>query len=103
MRLALRCYAYGRDGDWEAICTDLDIAVFGASLPEVEASLRTAVDLYLETVSELPDEERRRLLARRAPLHVRAKLATLTWLQRLRGHRDRRQGFVLQPQVPAHP
>ncbi len=27
MRKVLRCYAEGRNGEWEAICLDLDIAV----------------------------------------------------------------------------
>ena len=31
-RLKFRCYIYGKDWDWEAICTDLDISVQGDSL-----------------------------------------------------------------------
>ena len=46
---SLRCYAEGRDGDWEAICLDLDIAVQGSSFEEVFRSLQEAISLYLET------------------------------------------------------
>jgi hypothetical protein len=69
----LRCYAEARDGVWEAICLDLDIAVQGCSFDEVLGSLRRAVALYLETVAALPSHERSALLARRAPLAIRAK------------------------------
>jgi hypothetical protein len=69
----LHCYAEGRDGDWEAICLDLDIAVQGRSFGEVFASLREAILLYLETIPDLPPEERRALLHRPAPFPVRLR------------------------------
>lgn len=85
--LKLRCYAYGRGASWEAICIDLNVAVCGNSQQEVRASLRTAVDLYLETVADLPTAEQGGFLSRRAPWHTRAKLAILASLSALR--RDR--------------
>jgi predicted RNase H-like HicB family nuclease len=69
----LRCYAEGRDGDWEAVCLDLDIAVQGHSFDEVFGSLREAVSLYLETVTDLPPHEQHSLLHRPAPFAVRAR------------------------------
>ena len=78
--LKLKCYAYGSGTSWEAICTDVNIAVCGNSEREVRASLRTAVDLYLETVATLPAAEQGGFLSRRAPWLTRAKLATLAWL-----------------------
>lgn len=69
----LHCYASGRDGDWEAICLDLDVAVQGGSFDDVHRSLRDAVTLYLETVGTLPEEQRGHLLHRSAPLGVRLK------------------------------
>jgi predicted RNase H-like HicB family nuclease len=50
---SLHCYAEGRNGDWEAICLDLDIAVQGGSFEEVFGSLREAISLYLESVADL--------------------------------------------------
>jgi predicted RNase H-like HicB family nuclease len=72
----LRCYAEGRDGDWEAICLDLDIAVQGGSFEEVFGSLQKAISLYLESVTELPPQEQHALLHRPAPLPVRFKFLT---------------------------
>lgn len=72
---ALHCYAAGRQGDWEAICLDLDIAVQGRSFDEVFHALAGAVGLYLESVDDLPQTERAHLSKRRAPLHVRLKFA----------------------------
>lgn len=85
MGFAFRYYAYERDGIWHAICTDLNIAVDGGSAREAEESLETAIELYLETVAELPVGEHRRFLARRAPWHVRFRLAAASWLRGLRG------------------
>jgi predicted RNase H-like HicB family nuclease len=72
----LHCYAEGRDGDWEAICLDLDIAVQGASFEDVFASLQEAISLYLESVTDLAPEERPPLLRRPAPFPVRLKFLT---------------------------
>jgi predicted RNase H-like HicB family nuclease len=83
----LHCYAEGRDGDWEAICLDLDIAVQGHSFEEVFGSLRDAIRLYLESVSELSPDERRPLLHRPAPLLVRLKFLAQA-LRGLFGDRD---------------
>jgi predicted RNase H-like HicB family nuclease len=63
----LRCYAEGRDGDWEAICLDLDVAVQGSSFEEVFGLLRQAISLYLESVAEVPQQERHSLLHRPTP------------------------------------
>lgn len=73
MARTLRCYAEGRDDSWEAICLDLDIAVQGESFAEVLDSLNEAISLYLESVSELPEEERASLLNRPAPWSVRTR------------------------------
>ena len=100
--LTLQCYAY-RDGDtWEAICVDFDIATFASSLDEVKASLVTCIELFLEGVAEATPEDRRLLLRRRSPWLLRAKLATLTWLSRLRNDAHRALHFTLRSSVPAH-
>ena len=72
--MELRCYAYRRGDVWEAICTDLDVAVFGPSHKHVTRSLAEAIDLHLETVVGLPDKECQAMLTRRAPWHVRCAL-----------------------------
>jgi predicted RNase H-like HicB family nuclease len=69
----LHCYAEGRDGDWEAICLDLDIAVQGRSFEEVFGSLQEAISLYLGSVANLPADQRPGLLRRPAPFIVRLK------------------------------
>ncbi len=56
MSLKLRCYAYASGENWEAICVDLDIAVFGASANEVEETLDRCIRMYLETVADLSPE-----------------------------------------------
>lgn len=68
---SLRCYAEWRDGDWEAICLDLDIAAQDHAFDDVIGSLREAISLYLETVADLSPQERRSLLQRRAPFALR--------------------------------
>ena len=73
MRKVLRCYAEGRDGDWEAICLDLDIAVQGRSFEEVFQALNDSIALHLEAVMALPEADRAHLLDRPAPLSLRLK------------------------------
>ena len=101
MSLKFRCYAYGSDENWEAVCVDLDIAVFGASVSEVEEALDRCIQMYLERVADLPAEERRRFLTRKSPWYVRSKLALMTWLYSLRGDGDRSREFTLRSQVTA--
>jgi len=94
--------AEGREGGWTAICIDLDISVQGHSYSEVKDSLNEAIDMYLESVGELPREERDRLLNRRAPWPIRAKYVLLSVLSRFipRG-RDQRRQFILSAHAPA--
>lgn len=73
MSQVLRCYAEGRDGQWEAICLDLDIAVQGVSFEEVFHSLNEAVSLYAESLASLPENERRFLANRPVPFSVKLK------------------------------
>ena len=75
MERTITCYAEGSGDQWEAICLDFDIAVQGGSFDEVYRGLQDSVALYLEHVSTLPEADRRRLLARRAPLRERLKFA----------------------------
>ena len=73
MRRVLRCYAEGHDGQWEAFCLDLDIAVQGNSFDQVFHGLNEAIGAYRESVATLPESERSRLLHRPAPLSLRLK------------------------------
>ena len=99
---ALQCYAYRRGQRWHAICTDLDVAVDGESLPAAVESLKNCIDLYLEDVAELPAEERGRFLTRRAPWRLRASLAASAWLPRLKGSGTRHaSSFLLESHVVA--
>lgn len=80
MNRSLRCYGYGGRNSWQAICVDLDIAVQGRSINEVKDSLRVCVEMYLSAVADTPVEDQHRLLNRRSPWYVRAKLASLAWV-----------------------
>ena len=86
---SLQCFAHGRQGDWEAICVDLDIAVQGESFEEVQQGLNEAVSSYIELVAKEGSTAREALLNRRAPWHVIAKL----WIGLvISGVFDRREG-----------
>ena len=73
----LTCYAWGKPGDWEALCVDLDIATQGASLEEVRTDLQLVVEDFLDYVSELPEIERKAVLNVQTPWRLQAQL----WLQ----------------------
>ncbi len=82
------CYASGREGSWEAICLDLDIAVQGRTFEEVSALLQEAIALYLQTVSELPDDERAAFLSRPVPFLTRLGFAIEAFWSTLRARAD---------------
>lgn len=104
MSLLLRCYAQRYGNLWHAMCTDLDIAADGATLEEAKAALATCVDLYLEGVEGLATDDLHRAMTRRAPWHVRTKMALLAWLQRSRGRNASSLAFVLDfpAPIPVH-
>jgi hypothetical protein len=73
--MRVQCFARGRPGDWEAMCVDLDISVQGSSFEEVKALLDQAVAGFVRDAQEEDERNAARLLRRRAPFHVRWKLA----------------------------
>ena len=87
-----------RDGDWEAICLDLDIAVQGRSFEEVLRSLQEAISLYLETVADLPADQQPALLHRPVPFTLRLKfLAHAARGLFSSGHGDRQRHQFTMP------
>ena len=78
----LTCYAWGKPGDWEALCVDYDLAAQGSSLEEVRRELADAVDTFLDYVSDLPESERRQFLNRKAPLSLRFRLSLASKISR---------------------
>jgi hypothetical protein len=66
----LTCFARGREGDWEAICLDYDIAVHGRSFEEVAELLGISIADYVESAARETPEAAQRLLSRRAPRRV---------------------------------
>ncbi len=83
MKNAATCYAWGRSGNWEAICVDYDLTAQGESLEEVRQELGDAIETFLSRVRELPKSEQAKLLDRKAPFALRTRLAVLYRLSRL--------------------
>ena len=71
----LTCYAWGKPGDWEALCVDLDIATQGSSFAEVKRDLELAVEDFLDYAAELPELDRKSVLSYRTPWLLRMRLA----------------------------
>jgi predicted RNase H-like HicB family nuclease len=67
----LACFAYGREGEWEAFCLDFDLAVQGQSFEQVKEALGQAIDDYVDSALAEDEPAKSQLLARRAPLKVR--------------------------------
>ena len=74
--MKFKCYLWGSGSDWEAICTDLDIAVPSGSLNITKNLLDETIDGFLHVVMKLPLNEHKQYLKRRAPLFLRIKLLT---------------------------
>jgi hypothetical protein len=67
----LFCVARGHQGEWEAFCLDLDLAVLGQSFEEVRSLLQEAVSTYILDAGAETEPARSELLSRRVPFHVR--------------------------------
>ena len=99
------CYAWGKPGDWEAICVDLDIAAQGASFEQARSELGDAVETFLDYIADLPEIEQAVMLKRKAPLSLRIRLELLSRAYALRALLKRRTGssghnltvFVMTP------
>jgi hypothetical protein len=89
MMKRLLCFAEGKEGDWEGICVDLDIAVQGASFNEVCELLDVSIDEYVKSALEEEPKTRIKLLNRRAPLIVRASYAIRFLITMLRAGNDK--------------
>lgn len=94
----LRCIAEGRDGHWEAICLDFDIAVQGKSFEDVYHGLTDMIDSYVQKVSRYPEADQRRLLNRKAPLSLRLKFALVSVMVLIFGSKQGRElhGYTAQ-------
>jgi hypothetical protein len=69
----LFCVARGHQGEWEAFCLDLDLAVQGRSFDEVKDQLERVVAGYVDSALAEPEPARSQLLHRRAPFSVRLR------------------------------
>ena len=79
-----RCYIYGKNSDWQAICTDLDISVQGDSFEDAKSMLNGAITSFLEVLEGESEADRKRLLNRRSPLWLRTLYYWSFVLYRLR-------------------
>ena len=101
----LTYYAWGKPGDWEALCVDLDLAAQGENYEEVRRELGDAIETYLGYAADLPEDEQARFLKRKATLRLRLQLALMHrafhLLSSLRigsnGREFARAGFVVTP------
>ena len=84
----LRILFERRSGMWTAICLDFDVSAQGETFTETMGRLVEAIDLFLEGVAELPADEQRALLRRRAPIGLWLKFCWAVFRDTLRGRRD---------------
>jgi len=67
----LTCIARGREGQWEAICLDFNIAVSGNSFEQVRETLSEAITYYIQDAMQEDERTREQLLNRRVPFWSR--------------------------------
>lgn len=96
----VRIYAEGRPGQWEAFCLDLDLAVQGTSFPEVKKKIEDQVELFVESLHDLPEADQIRMLNRKVPLWFELRAAWKLLCARWDKSEDRRQRAEFE--VPMH-
>lgn len=98
---ALLCYAHGRNGAWQGICVDYDIAVQGSSFEEVKNLLNEAIVTYIADALEEPARDQKRLLNRNAPFLVKVGLVCRFLIYVLFRNSDRDQQANFSIPCPA--
>ena len=98
----LLCVAHGNNEGWEALCLDLDIAVQGLSLDDVQARLLSAVQSYVQDALAESEPARRRLLNRRAPFFTRLHYVLRLAMHALMRPRDGGDSLEASFEVPCH-
>lgn len=86
----LTCIARGREGQWEAICLDFNIAVSGNSFDQVRDTLSEAITYYIRDAMQEDERTREQLLNRRVPFWSRLQW-TLPQPQRSTHQHNRHQ------------
>src|ERR1700678_2858844 len=85
MGRSLHCYAWGNDDGWEALCTDLDLAVQADTIDDVRRLLNESIRAYVAMVKQESPDDRSRLLRRRSPWSLRLWLWVSFNMHRLLG------------------
>jgi len=74
----LRCYAEREsDGTWFAMCLDLNLYARADTAQDAQQNLHQIIVDYLDAVRDMPEQDRRALLPRPAPLRFRLRYAYL--------------------------
>ncbi len=82
--LVLRCYAEMVEGQWQAFCLDLSLAVQGESLPEAQDKLLNMIREYVCDALIGEDKEyANQLMSRRAPFHYWLKFYFIVGLKKI--------------------
>ncbi len=82
----LTCYLVEREGRWEGLCMDYNLAVQGRSPNDARNKLSLAVRRHLSDLMDAPARDRGRPAAQRAPWRVRMVLALrAAWPNRAQG------------------
>jgi len=107
-KLMLRCYANKRNGQWQAFCIDLCLAVQADSFPEAREKLEHQMLEYIYDALAGEDKEfAEQLLNRKAPF---SQIATYHWIHLLHRigifrdglHKVFKEPMSLVPQDHAH-
>jgi len=93
--------AQGAGSEWDAFSLDFDLAVQGDSFDEVRGRLEEAITEYVNCALAEPPQVRRKLLSRKAPLHVRLFWGYRFLRASLSGREDARISTAGFP-VPCH-
>jgi predicted RNase H-like HicB family nuclease len=83
--LVLRCYAEPeKDGEWFAICIDLNLYARGDSLEEAKTKLHQVIKGYLTDAVTVDSEYAASLIYRKAPFYFRARYHLLSLISNFR-------------------
>lgn len=102
LRKNLRCYAKHRDGVWQAVCIDLNLAAQDKKLAVAKSKLHAQILDYVKEALTIDRAYAKQLLNRKAPWPLRLEYYWAYWYQEFHNAKDGYRRFLEPLPAIAH-
>lgn len=98
-KMNLRCFARHRDGLWQAVCIDLNLAAQDKKLEKAKQKLHAQIVDYVNDACTVDKAHFKQLMNRKAPIPLRLEYCRAYWYQKVSHATDVYRRFI-EPMPP---